>query len=327
MTTSDDTFRLLYEVAVATSGVLEPERLAQLTVERARQLTEADAALLFWWVPERELLILLARDPEGLPPQTHTRARGQGAVGMAFKRGSPVVIDDYAAWPLALPSTTDRGIASVLTVPLFVGGRAEGVLCVSRLRQSRWAARQRETLSLLASLVAPALAAARLHADLEASEESFRAVYADVQDQLLALVREFGMHRTDSAGDGEPVSMSEHQALMELSNGEELSQTALAVRLRLEKSTVSRLAAQMESRGWLERNRDTADGRLVKLRLTPRGRALALDLAAFRASRLRGMLSSVPESDRESVMHALKVVIRALNRGPDRGAAAAADLA
>src|SRR5690348_5658053 len=29
VSTSDDTFRLLYEVAVATSGLLEPERLAR----------------------------------------------------------------------------------------------------------------------------------------------------------------------------------------------------------------------------------------------------------------------------------------------------------
>ena len=81
----------------------------------------------------------------------------------------------------------------------------------------------------------------------------------------------------------------------------------------------------MEGRGWLERNRDTADGRLVRLRLTPRGAALARDLAAVRAGKLQGMLKAVPEADRESVVQALKVVIRALQRGPERGAAAATD--
>jgi DNA-binding MarR family transcriptional regulator len=318
MSTSDDTFRLLYEVAVATSGVLEPERLAQLAVERSRQLTGADSTLLFWWVPERELLVLMACDPPGSAALGCTRRRGQGAVGLAFETGSPQVIEDYAVWPRALPSAAGRGIGAAMAVPLFVGGRGEGVLCVRRYEPMRWSERQLETLSLLASLVAPAITAARLHADLEASEESFRAVYADAQDQLLALVREFGVHRTDPTSGGEPVSMSEHQALMELSSGEELSQTALAVRLRLEKSTISRLAVQMEGRGWLERNRDTADARLVRLRLTSRGRALARDLSAIRASKLQGMLSAIPEADRESVLQALKVVIRALNRSPLR---------
>jgi DNA-binding MarR family transcriptional regulator len=325
MTTSDDTFRLLYEVAVATSGVLEPERLSRLAVERATQLTGADSTLLFWWVPERDLLIHLASDPEGAQPHVCVRAPGQGAVGRAFESARPQVIDDYASWPYALREAAEQGVGATLSVPLFVGGRAEGVICVRSYEPVRWTDRQLETLSLLATLVAPALAAARRHADLEASEESFRAVFADAQDQLLALVREFGLHRTDPTSGSEPVSMSEHQALMELSAGEELSQTALAVRLRLEKSTVSRLAVQMVARGWLERNRDTADGRLVRLRLTPRGVALARDLAAVRAGKLRDMLETVPEADRESVVQALKVVTRALHRGPDRGASAATD--
>jgi DNA-binding MarR family transcriptional regulator len=318
MSTSDDTFRLLYEVAVATSGVLEPERLAQLAVERARQLTGADSTLVFWWVPERELLVLMASDPPGSAPQGFARRRGQGAVGLAFETGSPQVIEDYTTWPQALPSAAGRGIGAAMAVPLFGGGRAEGVLCVRRYEPTRWSERQLETLSLLAGLVAPAMTAARQHADLEASEESFRAVYADVQDQLLALVREFGLHRTDPTDGGEPVSMSEHQALMELSSGEELSQSELSNRLRLEKSTISRLAVQMEGRGWLERNRDTADARLVRLRLTPRGRAVARDLAVFRSRRLQDLLNGIPESDRESVLQALKVVIRALNRSPMR---------
>jgi DNA-binding MarR family transcriptional regulator len=317
-TTSDDTFRLLYEVAVATSGVLEPERLAQLAVQRACQLTGADSSLLYWWVPERELLVLMACDPPGAAALRTTRRRGEGAVGIAYESGTAQAVEDYARWPSAVPSATGRGLGAALSVPLFVGGRAEGVLCARRYQPQRWSERQVETMSLLGGLVAPALAAARLHADLEASEESFRAVYADAQDQLLALVREFGLHRTDPTGGGEPVSMSEHQALMELSSGEELSQTALAVRLRLEKSTISRLAVQMEARGWLERNRDTADARLVRLRLTPHGRALARDLSAFRASKLQGMLRAIPEADRESVLQSLKVVIRALNRGADR---------
>ncbi len=281
MTTSDETFRLLYEVAVATSGVLEPERLAALAADRARRLTGADSTLLFWWVPERELLVLQATDPLGTAAIGCTRRRGEGAVGLAFETRSPQVV------------------------------------------HARWEERQLELLSLLATLVAPALASARIHADLEASEESFRAVFADAHDQLLALVREFGLHRTDPASGGELVSMSEHQALMELSPGEELSQTALAFRLRLEKSTVSRLAAQMETRGWLERHRDTADARLVRLRLTPQGRELANELAVVRANRLQGLLRAIPEADRDAVLRALEVVVRALQRGPERPQAAA----
>ena len=54
-----------------------------------------------------------------------------------------------------------------------------------------------------------------------------------------------------------------------------MSQQELAVRLGLEKSTVSRLAAGLENRGWLARERDPANRRTYRLRLTDDGRAAA----------------------------------------------------
>src|SRR5258708_39581236 len=120
MTTSDETFRLLYEVAVATSGVLEPERLAALAADRARRLTGADSTLLFWWVPERELLVLQATDPLGTAAIGCTRRRGEGAVGLAFETRSPQVVHDYATWPPALGSAGSRGVRAAPAVPPFV---------------------------------------------------------------------------------------------------------------------------------------------------------------------------------------------------------------
>src|SRR6266700_5087622 len=97
--TSDHTFRLLYEVAVAASGVLEPERLARLAVARACQLTGAGSGLLFWWVPERELLIPLAGEPSGSVPVVRPLASGEGAAGLSFATGRPQVVHEYARWP------------------------------------------------------------------------------------------------------------------------------------------------------------------------------------------------------------------------------------
>lgn len=71
------------------------------------------------------------------------------------------------------------------------------------------------------------------------------------------------------------VSLSEIFALGELSDSGALSQRDLGKRLGLEKSTVSRLAAAMERRGWLTRERDPANRRFYRLRLTAPGEATA----------------------------------------------------
>ncbi|GII01986.1 MarR family winged helix-turn-helix transcriptional regulator [Planobispora takensis] len=70
------------------------------------------------------------------------------------------------------------------------------------------------------------------------------------------------------------VSMSEIFALGELGDAGTLSQNELAARLGLEKSTVSRLAAALERRGWLSRERDPGNRRFYRLGLTPEGRAV-----------------------------------------------------
>jgi DNA-binding MarR family transcriptional regulator len=108
----------------------------------------------------------------------------------------------------------------------------------------------------------------------------------DLQKQLIALVRAFGLHRPDRTPCGQPVSVTEAHALMDLSAQPNLSQTALATRLRLEKSTVSRLVGLLEQREWLTRSRSPYDARALTLQLTEEGQRIADQLAAARRAKL-----------------------------------------
>src|SRR5437763_16975531 len=74
---------------------------------------------------------------------------------------------------------------------------------------------------------------------------------------LMELIRAAGLV-ADQPVHGHPISMSQAFALHELDTDPPLSQGALATRLRLEKSTVSRLAAELERDGLLVRVRDPA---------------------------------------------------------------------
>jgi DNA-binding MarR family transcriptional regulator len=129
---------------------------------------------------------------------------------------------------------------------------------------------------------------------------------------MVALVRAFGLHRPDGTPCGKPVSVSEAHALMELGRGAPLSQRELGERLRLEKSTVSRLVSQLEARGWAVRGPDDADGRAVRVRLTERGERAASELADARRAKFARVLASIPEEERDRVEHALGVLAEAM---------------
>src|SRR5690348_3502149 len=86
-----------------------------------------------------------------------------------------------------------------------------------------------------------------------------------LQSRLMALVRALGLLDAERTPCGQPMSPSAAHALTELSESVALTQTELGSRLRLEKSTISRLVGQLEGRGWVERRRAEHDGRVVLL--------------------------------------------------------------
>ncbi|NUU17064.1 MarR family transcriptional regulator [Cellulomonas humilata] len=112
---------------------------------------------------------------------------------------------------------------------------------------------------------------------------------------------------------GVRLSMSETFALGELAAAGPLSQQELADRLGLEKSTVSRLAAGMEGRGWLRRERQADNRRLYRLELTAEGSDVAARVGAELREHHGRLLAGLTEQER----HALRVGLGALVRELD----------
>src|SRR6266540_139973 len=139
---------------------------------------------------------------------------------------------------------------------------------------------------------------------------------ARLHELLMDLVRAAGLLQPDQTVTGHPVSLSQAFALHELDIDPPLSQRDLAERLRLEKSSVSRLAAEMERKGLLTRERDPANRRLYRLRLTEEGRALHLRMAATFQKQYEGWVSAMTAAEREALLTGLPALIRAIRRGP-----------
>jgi DNA-binding MarR family transcriptional regulator len=145
-------------------------------------------------------------------------------------------------------------------------------------------------------------------ADLDSGAEARR-----LQERMIGFVRAFGLLQPDTTPCGQPVSVSEAHALGELVRDAPLGQHELGRRLRLQKSTVSRLVTQMVGRGWVVREPDPGDRRAAVLRLTPKGEAAAARLAEARAAKFGRLLDAIPPSERELVLRALNVLTEALD--------------
>ena len=108
------------------------------------------------------------------------------------------------------------------------------------------------------------------------------------------------------------VTASEARALTELLAAHGIAQGQLAALLGLEKSTVSRLAAGLESKGWIRRGRDEQNHRYVRLYLTPQGRVVADRLWQAWQSRQARILAGLTAEERAGLATGLRGVLRGL---------------
>ena len=132
-------------------------------------------------------------------------------------------------------------------------------------------------------------------------------------EQLIAqFIRAAGLRLAAPEAAPAAVSRSEARALFELLAARGIAQGELAGLLGLEKSTVSRLAAGLERKGFLRRGRDSGNQRYVRLYLTEEGRSVAARLWRGWHDRQARVLGSLTEEERAGLAVGLRGLVRAI---------------
>ncbi|HEY8983237.1 MAG TPA: SpoIIE family protein phosphatase, partial [Streptomyces sp.] len=161
-TSSDSPNADPFEVFIGSPAPDDLDGLLQRTVERARDMLDADAAfLLLATDDETELEV---RASTGLPSTRQRFARvpveaGPGRYGSARM---PAVHEDLTAVPGAVPLLNGTGMRAVVTVPLKVEGRLTGSLGVASESPGRYSNEEALRLQFAADRIALAVESARL---------------------------------------------------------------------------------------------------------------------------------------------------------------------
>lgn len=115
----------------------------------------------------------------------------------------------------------------------------------------------------------------------------------------------------------ESVAPSAAHALHELDKEAGMSQQDLTARLGLEKSTVSRLVAQMEQQGLIVRDRDPANHRFYRLQLTKKGVAAHARLRGELHDRHARLIARMTDAERKALLGGLRGLVRVLREDRD----------
>lgn len=135
---------------------------------------------------------------------------------------------------------------------------------------------------------------------------------AELHRLFMDLARLGGLLQPDQPDGAHSISVSQAFALHELAAENQMSQRELAARLRLEKSSVSRLAADLEGDGLIERVRDPDNYRQYRLRLTQRGRLLQQSMARTFDRRYERWTEAMTPAELASLLDGLRAFVRVI---------------
>jgi signal transduction histidine kinase len=151
-------------VTDAALAHLELEELLDVLLPRIRDILVADTCAVL--LLDRDTNELVARAALGIEEEVVAGVRipmGGGFAGRVAATKQPVIIDNLATYGVLNPILREKGIESMLGVPLLVGGDAIGVMHVGSLAPRRFTNDDVELLQLVAQRVAIAIERAKLH--------------------------------------------------------------------------------------------------------------------------------------------------------------------
>ncbi len=129
--------RSVIQVTEQVTSELELDRVLPKVMEIAADLAGADGGVIALLDEERNTI----RYPfvHHLPPELVdvTVSKGEGLSGQVIATGQPMIIDNYADYPHAVPAFVQAGLTSVATVPVVKGDRIFGALSVLSISEAR----------------------------------------------------------------------------------------------------------------------------------------------------------------------------------------------
>jgi signal transduction histidine kinase len=151
---------------------LEVDELLNVLLPRIREILAADTCAVLMLDEERGELV--ARAAVGIEEEVEQEVRipvGKGFAGRVAAERRAVVLDDVDQADVLNPILREKGIKSLLGVPLIVQNHVLGVLHVGTLVPRRFTTDDVELLSLVADRVALAVGRGRLYEQNAALEE------------------------------------------------------------------------------------------------------------------------------------------------------------
>jgi len=178
----------LQRITDAALGHFTVDRVLTESITRIREVLNVDTVAILLLETEGDVLVAWAA--HGLEEEVEMGVRipvGKGFAGKVVESRSPIIIEDITKADVFNPLLKQKGIKSLLGVPLLIEGRATGVLHVGTLEFHRFTEDDVRLLELAAVRIAVAVENARLYQVEKAARDEAEAAN-QAKDEFLTIL-------------------------------------------------------------------------------------------------------------------------------------------
>jgi PAS domain S-box-containing protein len=178
----------LQRMTDAALAHLSVDEVLAESLKRIREVLKVDTVAILLLETEGDELVAWAA--QGLEEEVELGVRipvGKGFAGRVVAEGKPIIIDDVGSADVFSPQLRERGIKSLLGVPLLVEGRPTGVLHVGKVELSHFTNEDVRLLELAADRIALAIENARLY-EVERSARTEAEAANKAKDEFLTIL-------------------------------------------------------------------------------------------------------------------------------------------
>jgi PAS domain S-box-containing protein len=182
--------RAIQAVTEAALSHLSLDQLLDALLDRIKSALDADTVAVL--LLDEADQVLVAKAASGLEEEVERGVRiplGTGFAGRVASERRPIVLADVEHSEVLNPVLREKGVRSLVGVPLLVDGRVLGVLHVGSLAPRSFTSADVEVLQIVADRVALAIDHARLYADATAAraEADVAAATVRARDEFISV--------------------------------------------------------------------------------------------------------------------------------------------
>jgi PAS domain S-box-containing protein len=178
----------LQKVTDATLAYFSLDELLAELLDRIREALHVDTVAILLLEPQGTELVAWAA--KGLEEEVEMGVRvpvGRGFAGRVAASAAPVFIEDTEKADLFNPLLRQKGIASLLGVPLLIEGRVTGVIHVGTFTRHQFTQQDTQILQLVADRIALAIDNARLYEEERSARNEAEAANR-AKDEFLTML-------------------------------------------------------------------------------------------------------------------------------------------